>query len=83
MSIASNIAEGQGRFSAGEFRQFLSNANGSVREVETQIELASRLQYLDEADTQLLLKTVRDVGMLITRLSTSNLQNHGAFVRHK
>jgi four helix bundle protein len=36
VSIPSNIAEGQGRRSTGEFRQFLGHAYGSLLETETQ-----------------------------------------------
>ena len=45
VSIPSNIAEGQGRGSAGEFRQFLAIARGSNCEVETQLELARMLGF--------------------------------------
>jgi len=43
VSIASNIAEGQGRLTTGEFAHFLGMARGSALEVETQLELAYRL----------------------------------------
>lgn len=43
VSIPSNIAEGRGRSSPGEFAHFRSIALGSLREVETLLELADRL----------------------------------------
>jgi len=46
VSIPSNIAEGQTRKHVKEFLQFLSTAQGSLAEVQTQIELAGRLKYL-------------------------------------
>jgi len=43
VSTASNIAEGQGRLSKGEFKQFLGIARGSSFEVQTQLEIARSL----------------------------------------
>jgi four helix bundle protein len=45
VSIPSNIADGQGRQTTGEFRQFLGQARGSLLETETQILLSERLEY--------------------------------------
>src|ERR1035438_1267123 len=45
VSIPSNIAEGQARKSPKEFLRFLSYAVGSLAELETQLELATRLEY--------------------------------------
>jgi four helix bundle protein len=56
VSIPSNIAEGQGRSSAGEFRQFLGIARGSTCELQTQLEIARVLNFgsanqIDEAES--------------------------------
>jgi four helix bundle protein len=47
VSIVSNIAEGQGRITKGEFVNFLSQSRGSVTELLTQFEIAEGLGYLD------------------------------------
>lgn len=46
VSIASNIAEGAGRNTNGEFVNFLGVANGSAYELETQLIIANNLGYL-------------------------------------
>lgn len=56
VSIPSNIAEGQGRLSTGEFRQFLGIARGSNFELQTQIEIARALgigeaEQIDETES--------------------------------
>ena len=48
ISIPSNIAEGFNRFHNKEYRQFLYIALGSCAELETQIEIAGELRYVDE-----------------------------------
>ena len=47
VSVPSNIAEGQGRLSTGEFRQFLGIARGSNFELQTQLEIARTLSFGD------------------------------------
>lgn len=48
-SIPSNIAEGHGRFSPKDFLRFIRMAQGSANELETQLEIAFRLHYIDDA----------------------------------
>ncbi|MCU1226830.1 MAG: hypothetical protein JWQ42_4923 [Edaphobacter sp.] len=45
VSVASNIAEGYGRNSRGEYKQFLGMARGSNLEVQTQLFIATELDY--------------------------------------
>ncbi len=49
VSIAANLAEGHGRHSAGYFAQFIGVAQGSTSELDTELELAFRLGYFDDA----------------------------------
>jgi four helix bundle protein len=48
VSVPSNIAEGQARHSTGEFIQFISHAEGSVAELDTQLTIAVDLGYCSE-----------------------------------
>lgn len=48
VSIPSNIAEGRGRSGDVEFKRFINTALGSAAEVDTQLEIAHRLGYIDE-----------------------------------
>lgn len=49
VSVASNIAEGEGRFTPGERRLFLGHARGSLFELETQFTIAQRVGYSIDA----------------------------------
>lgn len=49
-SISNNIAEGAGRGGNGEFRNFLHYSLGSLNEVENEILIAFRLNYLEERE---------------------------------
>jgi len=73
VSIASNIAEGEGRRSASEFRRFLSIALGSLKEVEAQILISEGLGYLPPGKTSELMTMTAEVGRLLSGLSRSLL----------
>ncbi len=45
VSVASNIAEGYGRATKGEYIQFLGHARGSISELETQLVIAGALNF--------------------------------------
>jgi four helix bundle protein len=78
VSIPSNIAEGQGRTTAGEFKQFLGHARGSLMEVETQVALSLRLKLLSRNDADRLSTLIGDVGRPLNGLMSSDLQQHAA-----
>ena len=68
VSIPSNIAEGCGRNSRNELRHFLGQARGSLAEVETQLELARSLGYLDSVAATALLSKAAQLGRMLTGL---------------
>ena len=71
VSIPSNIAEGQGRLSQGEFRNFLGNARGSLSELETQVLIAEKLSFLQKSDAADLLDLAAEVGRILNGLIAS------------
>lgn len=48
VSVPSNIAEGAGRHTSKQFVHFLSNANGSACEVDTQLIIANRVGFIED-----------------------------------
>jgi four helix bundle protein len=71
VSIPSNIAEGQGRLTRGEFRQFLGHARGSIFELESQIVIAQNLQYLSNCVAAELLRRIDELGRILNGLLKS------------
>jgi four helix bundle protein len=71
VSVPSNIAEGQARFSQKEFHHFLSIARGSMAEIETQLFLAKDLQYLSASKSAMLLATADELGRILNGLIAS------------
>jgi four helix bundle protein len=68
VSVASNIAEGKGRFSDRELGQFLAVAPGSIFEIETQLAIAFQLQLLSQTQSQQLQDRCAEVGRLLNGL---------------
>ena len=68
VSIASNIAEGEGRKSKNEFSHFLGIALGSKSELETQLILSERVNLLKTTDTEPIKKSLDDIVKMLTSL---------------
>lgn len=80
VSIPSNIAEGQSRNSTKEFIQFLSIANGSKAELETQLDLCVRIGMLQTSDIETTMSLLSEIGKMINAMiwklnSTLNTQH--------
>ncbi|HSY48425.1 MAG TPA: four helix bundle protein [Thermoanaerobaculia bacterium] len=61
VSVVSNLAEGQGRLTSGEWRQFLSQSRGSLFEMQAQVIAAHRLEYLDNVQYKQLRSGIQGV----------------------
>lgn len=68
VSVPSNIAEGKGRGSSRDFRQFLYQARGSLLELQTQIVITERLKYCSEQKIHALLEHANRVGRSLSAL---------------
>ncbi len=79
VSIPSNIAEGQARNSSKEFIHFLSIARGSIAELQTQILLCKRLEYIADPVISQIMVHLQDndkmIGGLMRAISKKNSEN--------
>jgi four helix bundle protein len=71
VSVASNIAEGHGRNSIGEFRQFLGVARGSNFEVQTQLILSRKLELAGEKSLGICESLSDEIERMLVALSAS------------
>ncbi|MEE2716702.1 MAG: four helix bundle protein [SAR324 cluster bacterium] len=71
VSIPSNIAEGQGRMSSGEFKQFLGHARGSLYELETQLLICENMELIESQLAEQLQQQTKEVGRLLNGLLRS------------
>lgn len=74
ISIPSNISEGYGRKSSGEFLQFLGIARGSLCELETQIIIAKKIKFLK--DNENLLNMISEIHKMIHSFSEKIKSNN-------
>jgi four helix bundle protein len=75
ISIPSNIAEGRGRESSKEFLRFLKISIGSLFELQTQLEIAKNIIYLDEENFNNLYEDTRELERMIVSL-TNKIKNN-------
>lgn len=71
VSTASNIAEGAGRFSTGEFRHFLGMANGSSYELLTQVVISDRMKFVNQLSKEELVHDINEIQKMIYGLGKS------------
>ena len=68
VSIPSNIAEGRNRSSSKDFLRFLYMARGSTAEIETQLYICVKLQYLKENDIEIALNLCGEIGKMLNAM---------------
>jgi four helix bundle protein len=68
VSIPSNIAEGQARHTTGEFIQFISHAEGSVAELDTQLILSIELKFCSDAAANAAFKLIGEIRRMLNAL---------------
>ncbi len=77
VSVPANIAEGRQRQHSKEFLQHLSIAYGSLAEMETHIQIAERLNYIDEDSTNKVLDKTAELGRMLNGLRRSIRKKSG------
>ena len=71
VSVASNIAEGAGRNSKGEFRQFLGIAVGSLFELETQLLISRKVGYSSDNNIDPVIRSIDEIHRMLVGLKSS------------
>jgi four helix bundle protein len=69
VSVPSNIAEGYGRFSRAEYLRFLQIANGSLCEMQTQLEISVNLGYLSKEGFSDIYEQSREIERMLSSLT--------------
>jgi four helix bundle protein len=68
VSVLSNIAEGQARHTTGEFIQFISHAEGSVAELDTQLIICVELTYTRAEDADAVFELISELHRMLNAL---------------
>jgi len=76
VSIPSNIAEGAARRNTRELLQFLYIARGSLSELDTQLEICFRLQYLEKPAYERLVLKLERISKMLSGLIASIAKKH-------
>ncbi len=71
VSVPSNIAEGAGRNSDGEFCHFLGVSNASSYELQTQLIIANNLELIEKNNVESLLKDIDTIQKMNYKLQKS------------
>jgi len=77
VSIPSNISEGAGRNTKGEFVQFLGIANGSLYELQTQIIISEQLGFIQKEECNELLEKIDELQKMNYKLQLSIKKTNG------
>jgi four helix bundle protein len=76
VSVPSNIAEGQSRHTRGEFIQFISHAEGSLAELDTQLLIAIELGFCSSPQAEGLLSLVDELQRMLNGLRQKLATRH-------
>src|SRR5262245_55731393 len=68
VSVSSNIAEGQARNTTGEFIQFISHAEGSAAELDTQLYLSTELGLVTSVEAAPMLTLIDEIRRMLNAL---------------
>ena len=71
VSVASNIAEGHARDSTKEYLRFIAIALGSLAEVETQLIISNKLNYINQEKLDEMLEKSSTIGRMLRGLQKS------------
>jgi four helix bundle protein len=71
VSVPANVAEGNGRLTRGEYRNSLSNARGSLKELETLLSVAERVGHLRSTEFAVSSELCDHVSRMLTNLIRS------------